>query len=152
MCRPPLLWPLQEEPWALTKPSRYLFCTFRLDQVHGTLQFLRRGSQNLIKNRQSYLIYPWPIFFEGFGWNFQGLLTMVNLEFHFFFFFFYNNFLLSYLSFTFFPGFSRINTTFLFFNGFSYFLLLSFCCCPAELESVDTFEISLSVIELCQKY
>ena len=61
------------------------------------------------------------------------------------------HFLLSYLSFTFFQGFCRINTTFLFFNGFSYFLL-SFCCCPAELESVEIFEISLSVLELCQKY
>ena len=67
------------------------------------------------------------------------------------FYFLRKIFLLSYLSFTFFQGFCRINTTFLFFNGFSYFLL-SFCCCPAELESVEIFEISLSVLELCQKY
>ena len=68
------------------------------------------------------------------------------------FYFFEKNFLLSYLSFTFFQGFCRINKTILFFNGFSYFFILSFCCCPAGLQSVEIFEISLSVLELCQQY
>ena len=48
------------------------------------------------------------------------------------------NFLLSYLSFTFFQGFCRINTTFYFSMDFHNFLL-SFFCCPAELESVEIF-------------
>ena len=72
---------------------------------------------------------------------------MVNLEFHFFIFL--KKLLLSYLGLTFFQGFCRINTTFLFFN---VFFILSFCFCPAELEFVEIFEISLSVFELCQKY
>ena len=75
---------------------------------------------------------------------------MVNLESHFLYFFEKKIF---FLSFNFFQGFCRKNRTFLFFTGFS-FLKFLFCCCPAELESVEIFEIpvSLSILELCHKH
>ena len=79
-------------------------------------------------------------FFGGFGWNFQGLLAMVNLEFHFFIF---GRKKFSFQLFMFYI-FSRF-----LYNKYNFFLLL-FCCCPAELESVEIFEISLSVLQLCQ--
>ena len=41
-------------------------------------------------------------------------------------------------------------TFFLFFKEFSYFFEL-FSCCPAELESIKIWKISLSVFELCKK-
>ena len=50
-----------------------------------------------------------------------------------------------------FQGFCRIHTTFLLLMDFHVFLLL-LCYCPPQLESVEIFEISLSVLELCQKY
>ena len=62
--------------------------------------------------------------FGGFGWIWQGLLPMVNLEFHFFYFL-RKTFLSSYLSLTF-QGFCRINKKKLFFNGFSYFFYFHF--------------------------
>ena len=55
--------------------------------------------------------------------------------------------LLRYLSFKIIQKFLNNIYNFLFINEFSYFLLF-FSCCPAELESVEIFEIPLSVFEL----
>ena len=90
-------------------------------------------------------------FFDRFGWNFQGLLAIFQTRIYLFIFWRKQIFLWSYWGFQIFQCFCRMNTTFYFSTDFYYFLLL-FSCCPAELESVGIFEISLSVFELCQTF
>ena len=76
--------------------------------------------------------YPLATSFNQFGWNFQGLLAIVNLEFQLFIFLKLN------LAFKIFQSFCKI-LVYIFFFLQRIFILFS--CCPAELESFGFFNI-----------